>query len=128
MNYIIKSAKASQEYSYQRKGEPYKESNKLYLWVSGETLLENLTNRHSRPHNYYKKEVLPSILREVATKYPELSISTDIKDWSWSQKCGCSMCPCSPGFVQKNIKAYRPINIHAEVEFISEPVASLEEA
>jgi len=128
MNYNIKSVKASQEYSYQRKGEPYKESNKLYLWVSGETLLENLANRHSRPHNYYKKEVLPSILREVATKYPELSISTDIKDWSWSQKCGCSMCPCSPGFVQKNIKAYRPINIQAEVVFVSEPVASLEEA
>jgi hypothetical protein len=128
MKFRIKSVTASHEEAYRRKGEPFKDSNKTYLWVSGETVIENLVNRHSRPYKFYQKEILPAILKRVAEENPNMDFSTDVKDWSWSQKCGCSMCPCSPGFYQKSKRFWRPINISAEIEFFEETVASSEEA
>jgi hypothetical protein len=118
MKFTIKSVKAEQEYYSSRKGEPYRDCNKAYIWASGESVLDNLMNRYSRPHKFYQKEVLPSILAEVKEKYPDFQLSVDAKDWGWRQKCGCRMCGCSPGFIQKTNSG--TITISAEVEFISE--------
>lgn len=115
MKFTIKSVKVSQESYYSRKGEPYRDSNKAYIWVSGESLLENLQNRHSRPSKFYQDNVLPEILKQVATQNPEFGINTNPKDWGWRSKCGCSMCPCSPGFIQKGGIGH--VTISAEVEF-----------
>lgn len=117
MKFNIKQLNVKQEYYSQRKGEPYRDYSKAYIWTSGETILENLVNRHNRPYKFYQENVLPVILKEVADKYPEYNISIDPKDWGWRSKCGCS-CPCSPGFIQKG--RYGTITISAEVEFISE--------
>ena len=118
MKFKIKSVKAEQEYYSQRKGEPYRDRNKAYIWASGESVIENLMNRYNRPHKFYQNEVLPAILQEVAATHPELNINTNAKEWGWRQKCGCSMCGCSPGFIQKN--ASGTVTISAEVEFILE--------
>lgn len=119
MKFKIKSVTAKQEYYSQRKGEPYRDKNKVYIWASGESILENLANRYNRPHKFYQEEVLPAILREVKETYPIYNeISLNPKDWGWRQKCGCKMCGCSPGFIQKAISG--TITISAEVEFISE--------
>ena len=42
MKFNIKSVKVKEESYYSRKGEPYRDSNKAYIWVSGESVLENL--------------------------------------------------------------------------------------
>ena len=118
MKFKIKQISAKQEYYSQRKGEPFRDSNKAYIWISRESVLDNLVNRRSRPHKFYQENILPQILEEVNKKYPEYGISTNAKDWGWRSKCGCSMCPCSPGFVQNTNNA--TYSIHAEVEFISE--------
>jgi len=118
MKFKIKQLSAKQEYYSQRKGEPYRDNNKAYIWVSGESVLDNLMQRYNRPHTFYKKEVLPAILKEVAEKYPEFRISTDVKNWGWRQKCGCSTCGCSPGFIQTG--ASGTVTISADVEFIEE--------
>ena len=118
MKFKIKSVKAKQECWLQRKGEPFRDNNKAYIWASGESVIENLINRRNRPYKLYQEHVLPVILQEVAEKHPEYRISTNVKDWGWRSKCGCSMCPCSPGFIQKN--QFGTITISAEVEFISE--------
>lgn len=115
MKFTIKSVKVSQESYYGRKGEPYRDSNKAYIWVSGESVLENLQNRHSRPSKFYQDNVLPEILKQVAAQNPGFGIDTNAKDWGWRSKCGCSMCPCSPGFIQK--KGVGHVTISAEVEF-----------
>lgn len=117
MNFKIKSVTAKQEYWSQRKGEPFRDNNKTYIWVSGESVLDNLINRHSRPYKFYQDNVLPFVLDEVVRKYPELekSLSRNVKDWGWRSKCGCSMCPCSPGFIQKTGSG--TVTISAEVEF-----------
>jgi hypothetical protein len=54
-----------------------------------ETVGEQLVNRRSRPFAEYRK-MLPAIFE--AFKLPQLTAK-------WSQRAGCNMCPCSPGFV-----------------------------
>ncbi len=62
----------------------------MYIFHSDEDIVDDLINRHSRPHLQYRKEILPKV-REV------LNISSDVK-FNWNQKAGCK-CPCSPGFL-----------------------------
>jgi len=80
MQFKITDVKARQESYSDRKREPYKYRNKMYIWPEGETIMENLMNRRDRPHTFYKKEIIPLVMK-------------------WRQHCGCGMCPCSPGFV-----------------------------
>ena len=95
----IKSISIQRESYYERNREPFKTKNKMYVWVSGETLIENLENRRNRPHNVYKKEVIPMVMEKMKKKYPKEYKELKDTKWGWRQKCGCSMCPCSPGFV-----------------------------
>ena len=98
----IKLTKVSvQQHNFgNRGGEPKKYYDKIYVWVDGETLGENLINRRDRPYDFYKKEVLPLLMKHLEKEYPG-SLNDEVKNqkWSWSQHCGCSMCPCSPGFI-----------------------------
>ena len=63
---------------------------RLYVWPANEALSANLANRRSRPYNWYKREVVPAVLSALGL--PNAS-------GRWSQKAGCRMCPCSPGFI-----------------------------
>lgn len=63
---------------------------RIYVHPKGESVMENLFNRHTRPYTLYKKEVLPAVLERMG-----LPKETKVR---WSQHAGCS-CPCSPGFV-----------------------------
>lgn len=67
---------------------------RIYVSPEGETLRENLLEggRYNRPYKLYKAEVLPQLFRVLALN--------DIKV-GWSKKAGCTMCPCSPGFIVK---------------------------
>jgi len=118
MKFTIKKLKINHESYSSRKGEPYKYSNKLYIWTSGETILENLQNRRSRPHDFYKREIIPVVMKQIEEQFPEEAKYLGKENWGWRAKCGCSMCPCSPGFVQSTPNGF--YTIHAEVEFISE--------
>ena len=118
MKFTIKKLNVNYESYSSRKGEPYKHSNKLYIWPTGESVLDNLVNRHNRPHDFYKKEVVPVIMKQIEEQFPDEAKYFGKENWGWRAKCGCSMCPCSPGFVQNTNNA--TYSIHAEVEFISE--------
>lgn len=52
-------------------------------------VLEDLTNRTRRPHHVWRPRVVEALAR----------IGVEFAVLGWSQKAGCSMCPCSPGFV-----------------------------
>jgi hypothetical protein len=73
-------------------GSRRQNNSKIYFFIEGENVLENLLNRHSRPHQLYKT-LFPRIKAA-------LKLTGDI-DAYWSQKAGCS-CGCSPGFIVKN--------------------------
>ena len=122
MNFKITNLKAEYEPYYSRKNEPYKASNKLYIWPEGETILENLYNRHDRPSKLWKKEIIPAVIAKLAQVDPEAYLAVKDEEWGWRQKCGCS-CPCSPGFVGKKGGQYY---ISATVKFSEEKVASPE--
>ena len=55
----------------------------------GETVLEHLENRRNRPYNLLK----PIIARELTARGIEFS------KIRWNRYAGCSMCPCSGGFI-----------------------------
>jgi len=84
---------------YDRTREPFKTKNKMYIFPEGETFTENLFNRRSRPYIAYKKEVIPVVMEKIKKKYPDYYEQLKDTKWGWNQKCGCGMCPCSPGFV-----------------------------
>lgn len=77
---------------------------RIYVNPEGETLRENMRNRRERPYSIYKKEVLPQLFRVLGITPPKVS---------WSQKAGCRMCPCSPGFIVPNYDV--PYDIHVTV-------------
>lgn len=73
--------------------ERYKKA-RVYIFIKNENIIDNLQNRHSRPYDQYRKEVMPKVLKKM--KLPK-----DTK-FFWSQKAGCG-CGCSPGFVIEEI-------------------------
>lgn len=77
---------------------------RIYIHPEGETIHENLQNRRDRPYTIYKKEVLPQLFR---------TLGLNPKKLGWSQKAGCTMCPCSPGFVVQSRDI--PFDIHVTV-------------
>lgn len=110
----IKSIVVRQGRAWDRSGEPKKTHNKIYVWPDGESIVENLQNRRNRPHTTYKKEVIPAMLEKLKKEQPDVyNIIKDHK-WSWNQSCGCSMCPCSPGFVG-DVKSDRVMDIHVTI-------------
>jgi hypothetical protein len=73
-----------------RKSEKPGRTTKVYIFEEGETILENLENRHSRPSDVYRDLISDQLM--------EKEIITSSRDLRWSQKAGCS-CGCSPGFI-----------------------------
>ena len=63
---------------------------RIYFHLEGETLQENMINRTTRPYTEYRK-LLPQV-------YEMAGINPDAKA-RWSKHAGCTMCPCSPGFI-----------------------------
>ena len=96
-----------------RKGEKQKWSPKIYVFVDNESIMDNLINRHSRPYEEYKKHVLPQVMKEIEKRDPKLFAQIKDAKWSWDKHCGCSMCPCSPGFIAKGI--FKPVDIYVTI-------------
>lgn len=65
----------------------------IYVHEKGETLVENFINRRNRPVDVYRDAAYAAI-----KLFPEL----DGHKLRWSVHAGCSMCPCSPGFMLKD--------------------------
>lgn len=80
------------------KGDFSSSRPRIYVFPKGETLIENLRNRKSRPYTSYKKEVLPKLLEMLEREHPNEFSAINGRKIVWSQYAGCS-CPCSPGFI-----------------------------
>lgn len=72
-----------------RRWRDYTAAPRMYVSVTDESILDNLANRRRRPYNVYK-----TLLRDL-----RLWGILDLGKLTWSQHAGCSMCPCSPGFI-----------------------------
>jgi hypothetical protein len=73
---------------WRSRGDNHNGKSRLYIFHDGETIIENLFERHRRPVDVYK-EVLPEIFTRL---------KMDPRKARWSQKAGCA-CGCSPGFI-----------------------------
>lgn len=63
---------------------------RVYFSHEGENIIQHFGNRHARPVKLYKEQ-----LKAVAKA---MGLPEDTK-FRWSTKAGCTMCPCSPGFI-----------------------------
>jgi hypothetical protein len=70
---------------------------RIYFFIEGENLLENIRNRRFRPSKEYRR-VLSEALQIAGLTTEQADRSTRLA--SWSQKAGCS-CGCSPGFIDQ---------------------------
>ena len=75
-------------YNYKYRSE-YSQAPRMYVSVADESIMDNLANRKRRPYNVYKTLIHSSDLASVL----------NLSELRWSQKAGCTMCPCSPGFI-----------------------------
>lgn len=116
MKFKIVSLSAQYEPYMNRKNEPYKAANKLYISPSGESLLEHLFNRHDRPSALWRKEVIPVLIEQLKYVNKEAYKTVKEQKWGWRQNCGCSTCGCSPGFVSHGTGQY---TISADIMFES---------
>lgn len=66
----------------------------IYVDVKGETFWENFACRTSRPASLWKKPII-----EAFSKKYFGANAVDLTGMHWYAKAGCSMCPCSPGFI-----------------------------
>lgn len=71
-------------------GERLLSKVRLFIHPESENILDNMSNRHDRPHKAYRKFVLPVVLERLKLQF--------IPGATWSQKAGCS-CGCSPGYI-----------------------------
>lgn len=106
MNIKIEKVQVRKELFHERTGEPYKRNHKVYVWPEGETIVENLVNRRTRPYKVYQKDVLPKAMEVLKAENPEVHATLKDAKFGWRKNCGCSMCPCSPGFVSDKEGGY----------------------
>jgi hypothetical protein len=76
---------------------------RVHIFPRGETVLEHLLERHSRPYRLYRQEVLPLV-------WEQLGIDPATVRVRWDQYAGCT-CPCSPGFVVTRGYAGRDLSV-----------------
>jgi len=94
----------------------YHVQTRVYVWPERETVMENLVNRRSRPYNEWR----PLVLKELR------DAGYQVEKLQWNQKAGCTMCPCSPGFIVHLKNSERaicnedrtPIDIHLTVRSV----------
>jgi len=89
--------------------DPKRMTPHLYIFPTGESIVENLMNRRERPYTEWKK-LVPEILKKAGFSDKEIK---GIKP-SWSQKCGCG-CGCSPGFKLNGSETIR--DVFADVQY-----------
>lgn len=68
----------------------YRSATRVYFSHRGESVVEHFGNRRDRPIKMYREH-----LAQVAEK---LGLPQGTK-FRWSRYAGCTMCPCSPGFI-----------------------------
>ena len=62
---------------------------RVFIEWPGYSVMENLQNRHNRPHMLIKQQ-LSHLLQASGLTFSKIS---------WSKFAGCSMCACSGGFI-----------------------------
>ena len=107
MSYIVLNiAQHTRPMPNRRNGRSWREYDskaRIYVWEEGETILQNLVNRRSRPTKLY---------RELLKDQPFMQGAR------WSRTAGCG-CGCSPGFIAaeriRTADTFQPVDYHVTI-------------
>lgn len=84
---------------------------RIFVWLQGETVLQNLEKRAAGvtafTPQFLRKEVMPKVLARLG-----LPAGTKL---AYSMYAGCTMCPCSPGFIVPEEPLMRHKSVHITV-------------
>lgn len=96
---------------------------RVYVFHDGESVLEGFGNRTARPNKVYRKEVMPDVLDALLLETEGGWVNPNHK-FDWSKWAGCSMCPCSPGFVMQAHWGYEVFVHIANADKCTDPAAA----
>lgn len=88
-------------------------SPRFYFWMKGTSVIDNLMNRGSEPHDLVRP-LVPEVMKQFGVEVNEATLH-------WSRKAGCDMCPCSPGFYMRGAKHPEygnQFDVHVQVEIV----------
>jgi len=85
-------------YSQEHRRMEKRRSAKVFVFSDKpESILDQLVTRRQRPHDVYRKAVEARVKQELIDGgFMQPDVKPSLR---WDQYAGCSMCPCSPGFV-----------------------------
>lgn len=92
-----------------RDWQEYESKPRVYFWEDGESILDHLANRRCEPYRIYRK-VLDNVLQDLGVTYDRAN---------WSQRAGCTMCPCSPGFILTGVPYPAKFDVFVKVRIIA---------
>lgn len=81
-----------EEEPFKRHGKLLQKKTRVYFWIQGQTLIENFARRFTNPSREYRK-FLPAVFEKLGLPADTVA--------NWNRYAGCTMCPCSPGFILK---------------------------
>jgi len=80
----------------------YTQAPRIYVSVGEFDVAEHLVNRRRRPYTEFRKFIQGVV-------WPSLNWESTAPKLGWRQNAGCTMCPCSPGFVVQEPRLWTPI-------------------
>jgi hypothetical protein len=107
-------------YWHGRDYKSYISKPRIYVSVAGDTLLDSLAARGTRPPKQFRTLAVPAALAALG-----LAADTRV---TFSHYAGCSMCPCSPGYIveDKSKRADVWVTLGDPVEVTAQAAAKLE--
>ena len=79
------------------KRRPFMPRTRMHFFPKGETVLDNLFNRHDRPVPEFRA-LVEQVVAQLPPLDPKFGTERRLESHRWSQRAGCS-CGCSPGFI-----------------------------
>lgn len=94
----------------------YNKKPRLFPWIKDFSVQGDILEgeRYNKPHKHLKK------LLKIALKAAGVpSEEVDNLSFTWNIHAGCSMCPCSPGFIIKNATSLNHKDVSIEYEYVN---------
>ena len=82
------------------KGKKMESFQKLFIWWNfeeGNTIEKMFFSRNFRPNEKLKAILKDELIAKLNENLTKKLVSDDI-ELAWDKRCGCTMCPCSPGY------------------------------
>jgi hypothetical protein len=100
-NHTASSKKNAKTKSKVIKGKEMESFQNLFIWwdfEEGNTIEKMFFSRRFRPNEKLKAILKDELIEKLNQQLTTSKLTSDDIELSWNKHCGCTMCPCSPGY------------------------------